>query len=274
MMENEPRLRVVAGGDEGRDEETRPERFGAAKASELLGRMRPRPGRAPVACEECRDTGFLEGDGGQRRCPRCAEAERSARLDRVMEAAGVPRRYRRASLAEYLKYYAVSEDDPEYAAVERHVEEWREARAVGETPGQGLYVEGGGRAATLLVCALIRESAAAARWRAPGADDDESALDALYVSAPLLLDELRSTRDAGADPVAAMRRVSLPALLVGDSLPERAEPAARTRFAAALKIRDDEARPTVVVSRLSVAEFARAYGDDAGDIVREGYEHV
>ncbi len=266
-MENERRLRVVGGDKE-------PVAYGEA-AKEFLGRLSPLPGFAPVACGECRDTGFVETQGGaHRRCSRCAGRDRDQRLDRIMEAAGVPRRYRRATPAEYLKYHAESEDDSEYAAVARHVEEWRAASEIGETPDQGIYVEGGGRAATFLVCALIRESAAAARWRAPGVDDDESALDALYVSASLLLDELRSTRDAGADPVAAMRRVSLPALLVVDALPERAEPAARTRFAAALKIRDDEARPTVVVSRLSVAEFARAYGDDAGDIVREGYEHV
>ncbi|MDP9486329.1 MAG: hypothetical protein M3Q49_11210 [Actinomycetota bacterium] len=276
-MENERRLRVVAGGDEGRDDGALPVRFGAAEASKLLRGIKPRPGRPPVECEECGDAGgwVLAADGGYRRCPRCAEAERTSRLDRVMEAAGVPRRYRRASLIEYLRYHAESDTDPEYAVVERHVEEWREASAVGETPDQGLYVEGGGRAATSLVCALMREAATVARFRAPGEDDGEAAaVDALYVSAPLLLDEMRSSRDAGADPVAAMRRVSLPSLLVVDALPERAEPAARTRLAAALKIRDDEARPTVVVSRLSVAGFAAAYGDDAGDIVREGYEHV
>lgn len=274
-MDNDRWLKVISGGADEGGESSSPRRFGAAEAGALLKGLKPLPGRPPAECEECEDAGWvLAGDGGYRRCPACVEAERLARLDRVMEAAGLPRRYRRASLDEYFAFYAESSADPEYMTVERHVEAWRQASAVGETPEQGLYLRGGGRAATMLACALMREAAASAGFRARGEDETEDGVDALYVSAPLLLDELRSSRDAGADPVAAMRRISLPALLVLDALPKRAEPAARTRFAAALKIRDDEAHPTVIVSRLSVERFAQAYGDDAGDIVRQGYEYV
>lgn len=278
-MENERRLRVIGGGGDGRDEDALPRRNGEGVMAQKLKGIAPRPGRPPVDCEECQDTKWVTArDGGDLRCPRCSASDRGTRLDRVMEASGVPRRYRRASLGEYLKYYAESSADPEYAAVSRHVEDWREASARGELPERGLYLRGGGRAATMLVCALVREAAAVAglRTRVGDVPDDEqdAAADALYVAAPVLLDELRSSRDAGADPVAARRRISQPALLVLDALPERAEPAAVTRFAAALKIRDDEARTTVIVSRMSLQRLADTYGEDAHDIVRYGYDYV
>lgn len=265
-MDNTGGLRVIAGGI---DDASIPPAgaVGQDWVEQHLRDIEPRPGEPDYQCRTCRDTGWLPGEDGVRRCPDCTERERREREERIPTACGLPRRYRGLTLDTYRRDYKTYRSEAAGLALrsaEEYVRSWRES---GKPPDYGLYVRGVGRAATALACAVTGE------LLADGTIPPEAALSgrgALFVGATELLDGLRTSYSEGAEPEKVRRQVEAPMLLVVDGLrDERPERKALDRFVHVLRARDSEVLPTLVISRFSPLEIGDLLDEDVAKILSE-----
>ncbi len=240
-----------------------------------------------VDCRRCGDSRWVEeaGEPGASSsrvvpCPECNSPDPLERLSRLCAAAGIPARYRprqapprsgvwlRMGLEEYGDEYPEAyRAEAAYEAALAWAGGWT---ADGVPPERWLYVRGSGRAATALACAVAHDILEAGVGRASEADEEPSALaGVLYESAVDLLDELRTSYAERTTPLEARGRVEAPRLLILDGLPNAAEEKAATRLAEALRHRDGEMLPTIVVSRHEPRELALGLGEEVSEILAD-----
>lgn len=284
-MGEDVRLRVVSGGGESSRKHggEGPSRLGEGYDGFLqnlegmrLRGLRPDEG---VACQTCADSRWVEDAGRGPRlvpCPECNSPDPLERLARLCAAAGVPARYRprrnrhgvwlRMGLEEYGDEYPEAyRAEAAYDAALAWAKGWTAGGSAG-TPERWLFIRGSGRPATALACGVAHDLLEAGVF----AEDELLAVKGvLYESAVDLLDELRTSYAERTTPLEARERVEAPSLLVLDGLPASAEEKAATRLAEALRHRDGEMLPTIVVSRHEPRDLAAGLGEEVSEILAD-----
>lgn len=291
------RLRVVAGGGEGGSREHEkpggegsPGQWGEGVGEVLKNlqgmRLRGLRPAEDVACKTCGDSQWVENAERNPRvvpCPECNSPDPLERLSRQCAAAGIPARYRprrsrqgiwlRMGLQEYGDEYPEAyRAEAAYEAAVAWAEEWvagssREQAQVAEaSPERWLFIRGSGRAATALACAIAHDLLDGGTITN---DELVAGTGVLYESAVDLLDELRTSYAERTTPLEARERVEAPRLLVLDGLPASAEEKAATRLSEALRHRDGEMLPTIVVSRYEPRDLAVGLGEEVSDILAD-----